>query len=117
MRYVWGMYRVWGELRQRHPNVIWQSCASGGGRADYGILRLADQVWISDNTEAIARLQIQHGYSQFLPAHTMEAWVTDWGQDLIPLEFRFHVSMCGTLGLERGSTACFGASRGPRRAR
>ena len=99
VRYVQGLYRVWGTLRERHPNVIWQSCASGGGRPDFGILRFADQVWISDNTEATARLHIQEGYSQFLPANTMEAWVTDWGRDLVPLEFRFHVSMCGTLGV------------------
>ncbi|MBI3172516.1 MAG: alpha-galactosidase [Chloroflexi bacterium] len=99
MRYVWGIYRVWGELRQRHPNVIWQSCASGGGRADLGILRLADQVWVSDNTEATSRLRIQEGYSHFLPAITMEAWVTDWNEGFVPLEFRFHVSMCGSLGV------------------
>ena len=34
-----------------------------------------------------------------MPAITMEAWVTDWGKDLVPLEFRFHVSMCGSLGV------------------
>ena len=85
VRYVWGVYRVWSELRRRHPNVIWQSCASGGGRADLGILRLADQAWVSDNTEATSRLRIQEGYSQFLPAITMEAWVTDWNEGIVPL--------------------------------
>jgi alpha-galactosidase len=99
VRYVYGLYRVWSTLRERHPSVIWQSCAGGGGRADFGILRLADQVWTSDNTEATSRLSIQEGYSQFLPANTMEAWVTDWGKDRVPLEFRFHVSMCGSLGV------------------
>lgn len=99
IRYVQGLVHVWGMLRERHPHVIWQSCASGGGRADFGILKLADQIWTSDNTEATARLSIQEGFSQFLPANTMEAWVTDWGKDLVPLEFRFHVSMCGSLGV------------------
>lgn len=99
VRYVEGLYRVWGTLKERHPHVIWQSCASGGGRADLGILRLADQVWVSDNTEPIARLSIQEGYSQMLPANTMEAWVTDWSTAPIPLEFRFHASMCGSLGV------------------
>lgn len=99
VRYVYGLYHVWNTLRQRHPHVIWQSCASGGGRADFGILQFADQIWVSDNTEATARLSIQEGFSQFLPANTMEAWVTDWGKDLVPLEFRFHVSMCGSLGV------------------
>ena len=99
VRYLWGVYHVWDELRRRHPNVVWQSCASGGGRADLGILRLADQAWVSDNTEATSRLRIQEGYSQFLPAITMEAWVTDWNEGFVPLEFRFHVSMCGSLGV------------------
>lgn len=99
VRYVHGLYRVWDEVRRRHPSVTWQACASGGGRADLGILRLADQVWVSDNTEATARLRIQEGYSQYLPAITMEAWVTDWDESTVPLAFRFHVGMCGALGV------------------
>ena len=54
---------------------------------------------MSDNTEATARLAIQEGYSHIFPANTMEAWVTDAGRGSIPLEFRFHVSMCGSLGI------------------
>ncbi|MFN3266766.1 MAG: alpha-galactosidase [Deinococcales bacterium] len=109
VRYVEGVYRVWGTLRQRHPKVIWQSCSGGGGRADVGIMHFADQVWISDMTEPTMRLQIQEGYSQAYPANTMEAWVTDMGAKHLPLEFRFHVSMAGVLGiganLHRWSTA------------
>lgn len=99
MRYVQGVYRVWDTLRQRHPAVIWQSCSGGGGRADLAILRLADQIWISDNTDATARLAIQEGFSYLFPADTMEAWVTDVNQDRLSLAFRFHVSMCGVLGV------------------
>lgn len=99
VRYVHGLYRVWGELRQRHPQVIWQSCSGGGGRADFGMLRLADQIWVSDNTEATARLNIQEGFSYIFPANTMEAWVTDANAERISLEFRFHASMCGSLGV------------------
>jgi alpha-galactosidase len=99
VRYVYGLYRVWGTLRERHPHVIWQSCSGGGGRADLGILRLADQIWASDNTEPTARLAIQEGFSHIFPANTMEAWVTEMGADYLPLAFRFHVSMCGSLGV------------------
>ena len=99
VRYVEGLYRVWGTLRERHPHVIWQSCSSGGGRADLGMLRLADQIWISDMTEPTMRLRIQEGYSQLFPANTMEAWVTDMGPKSLSLEFRFHVSMAGLLGV------------------
>ncbi len=99
VRYVQGVYRVWGTLRERHPNVIFQSCSGGGGRADAGILRYADQIWVSDNTEAASRLGIQEGFSQVFPASTMEAWVTDMNPNRLSLEFRFHVSMCGVLGI------------------
>jgi len=99
VRYVEGLYRVWGALRERHPNVVWQSCSGGGGRADLGILRLADQIWASDNTDALSRLHIQHGFSQMLPAAAMEAWVTDVNAARISLEFRFHVAMQGVLGI------------------
>lgn len=99
VRYVQGLYRVWETLRQRHPHVTWQSCSGGGGRADLGILRFADQIWVSDNTIPTARLAIQAGFSHVFPASTMEAWVTDMGEEFLPLEFRFHVSMCGVLGI------------------
>jgi alpha-galactosidase len=99
VRYVQGVYRVWGTLRERHPHVFWQSCSGGGGRADLGILRFADQIWVSDNTDAPARIHIQHGFSHIFPASTMEAWVTDSGARWLPLEFKFHVSMCGSLGV------------------
>jgi len=99
VRYVEGLYKVWGDLRKRFPDVIWQSCSGGGGRADLGILKLADQIWVSDNTHAVDRLRIQHGFSQAYPAITMESWVTDADRGVIPLEFRFHVSMCGSLGI------------------
>ncbi|MEI7770608.1 MAG: alpha-galactosidase, partial [Chloroflexales bacterium] len=99
VRYVRGLYHIWGTLRERHPQVIWQSCSGGGGRADLGILAFADQIWPSDNTEPAARLQIQEGFSQVFPANTMEAWVTDMGPRYLPLSFRFHVSMCGSLGV------------------
>mgnify|MGYP000937141018 FL=1 len=99
VRYVEGLYELWGKLRDRHPRVVWQSCSGGGGRADLGILQFADQIWVSDNTDAAARLSIQDGFSRVFPAITMESWVTDAGKDLLPLEFRFHVSMCGALGI------------------
>jgi alpha-galactosidase len=99
VRYVQGLYRIWRTLRERHPHVVWQSCSGGGGRADLGILRLADQIWASDNTEPTARLAIQEGFSHIFPANTIEAWVTDMGAAELPLAFRFHVSMCGSLGV------------------
>jgi alpha-galactosidase len=99
VRYVHGVYHVWKTLAARHPQILWQSCSGGGGRIDLGMVQMVDQFWVSDNTEATARLGIQEGFSQAYPAITMEAQVTHMGNPLTPLPFRFHVSMLGVLGM------------------
>jgi alpha-galactosidase len=98
-----GVYEVMDELRRRHPQLRIESCSGGGGRVDLGILRRTDQVWTSDNTDARDRQEIQHGFSQLYPAGVMSAWVTDSPNPItrreVPLRYRFHVAMAGTLGI------------------
>ncbi|WP_290059939.1 alpha-galactosidase, partial [Amycolatopsis solani] len=97
------VYAIVDRLRDDHPALRIEACSGGGGRIDLGVLARADQVWTSDNTDALDRLRIQHGYSQLYPARAMSAWVTDnpgfvTGRS-VPLRFRFHVAMAGVLGL------------------
>lgn len=99
VRHVQGLYHVWGTLRARHPHVIWQSCSGGGGRADLGILRLANQIQVSDNIDPTMFLEIQEGFSQIFPANTLHAWVADVPARHLSLAFRFHVGMCDILGI------------------
>ncbi len=103
VRHVLGLYEVLGRLRTAFPNVLIESCAGGGGRADLGMLRWTDQVWTSDNTDAADRLSIQYGYSRAHSPRVMVNWVTDVPNDqtgrVAPLEFRFHVAMQGVLGI------------------
>lgn len=99
VRYVDGLYRVWGTLRERHPNVIWENCSGGGGRVDMGMMRITEQSWASDTTVPTARLEIQEGYSQLFPANTMASWVTDEHFEQFDLDLRFHASMAGALGV------------------
>jgi hypothetical protein len=98
-----GVYEVLDRLRAAHPGLRVEACAGGGGRADLGILARTDQVWTSDNTDAVDRIAIQHGYTQLYPPGTMVAWVTDSPNALtgrrVPLRFRFHVAMAGVLGV------------------
>ena len=98
-RYVDGLYRVWGTLRERHPDVIWENCSGGGGRVDMGMMALTEQSWASDTTVPPARLSIQEGYTQLFPANTMAAWVTDEHFDAYSLDLRFRVAMAGALGV------------------
>jgi alpha-galactosidase len=103
LSYVDNLYHVLDRLRARHPGLRIQSCSSGGGRVDLGILRRTDEVWPSDNTDALDRLRIQDGYGQLYPITTMGAWVTDVPNFLtgrtVPLRFRFHVAMAGALAI------------------
>ncbi|MFI9616873.1 alpha-galactosidase [Streptomyces sp. NPDC052023] len=98
-----GLYRVLDQLRAEFPQLRIEACAGGGGRVDAGILSRTDQVWTSDNTDAVDRLRIQHGFSQLYPARVMSAWVTDSPNPLtgrtVPLRFRFHSAMAGVLGI------------------
>ncbi|MGW3865389.1 alpha-galactosidase [Streptomyces sp. NPDC005047] len=98
-----GLYRVLDQLRADFPHLRIEACAGGGGRVDPGILARTDQVWTSDNTDAVDRLTIQHGFSQLYPAGVMSAWVTDSPNPLtgrtVPLRFRFHSAMAGVLGI------------------
>ena len=91
------------QLRSDHLRLRIECRASGRGRADLGMLARTDQIWVSDNTDAVDRLAIQHGHSQVLPAAVMTAWVTDCPNPLtsrtVPLRFRFHSAMAGVMGL------------------
>ena len=62
-----GSYALLDQLRAAYPNVEIESCASGGGRIDFGILARTHRVWLSDSNDAIERLKIQHNAALFLP--------------------------------------------------
>ncbi|NGM63579.1 alpha-galactosidase [Sphingobacterium sp. SGG-5] len=100
IRHTQNVYRLVETLRSRFPEVIFETCASGGGRVDLGMLSRMDQAWVSDNTDPLDRLFIQHGYAQMLPANTMVSWVTSMTRHQpVSLDFRFDVSSGGVLGI------------------
>jgi alpha-galactosidase len=107
--HVRSVYAIIDKLRTDHPNLRIEGCAGGGGRIDLGMLARTDQVWTSDNTDALDRLTIQHGFSQIYPARAMAAWVTDSPNPItgrsIPLRFRCHVAMSGVMALGGTLTA------------
>ena len=103
VRYIDNLYWVLTELRKKHPKLEIESCSGGGGRVDLGILKLTEEVWPSDNTDALDRLNIQDGFSHAYTPGVMVAWVTDvpnyLDKRVIPLQFRFLVAMGGALGI------------------
>lgn len=104
VNYMEGFYNVMRRLRQKYPNTIVQSCASGGGRVDYGALRFFDEVWTSDNTEALSRVFIQYGTNMIYPACTTGSHVSavpnHQTNNVTPLKFRFDIASAGRLGME-----------------
>lgn len=103
--YHLGLLKVLERIRQKYPDVVIQDCASGGGRANYGLLPYFDEFWVSDNTDALQRVYIQWGTSLFFPSNAMAQhiggapyWNT--GGRVIPIKFRCDVAMSGRLGIE-----------------
>ncbi|MEO6923269.1 MAG: alpha-galactosidase [Bryocella sp.] len=96
-------YSILKELRAKHPHLQIESCASGGGRVDMGVMRYTEEVWTSDNTDAFDRLWMQDGFSHAYTPGIMMAWVTDVPKDGIrraeSLPYRFLVAMQGSLGI------------------
>ncbi len=93
------VYRLWDELKRRHPNVEIETCASGGGRIDLGALARADRVWASDTIDPIERQHIQRWTGLLLPPELVGAHV---GSEQAHTTHRVT-----SLGL-RAATALFG---------
>ncbi|QND46152.1 alpha-galactosidase (plasmid) [Rhizobium lusitanum] len=98
------VYALMDRIRQAFPAVEIESCASGGGRIDYGVLRHTHRVWTSDCTDAFERLEIQHGASQFVPPELLGAHIAaspnhQTGRRLT-LSFRALVALAYHLGVE-----------------
>ena len=99
-RHIEAVYEIARRVKEKYPNLLLEACASGGGRVDYGILESFDDFWTSDNTDAYDRLTIQRTYSYIYPIKAMRAWVTDdQNRSTIPLRFKFHSAMMGSLGI------------------
>ena len=104
-RYILGLYEVLKELfHKRHKNILFESCSSGGNRFDLGMLCYSPQIWTSDNTDPIERLDIQGGIYNFYPQSTVSAHVSmaPHQQTLrdTPISTRFNVAAFGVLGYE-----------------
>ena len=103
-RYMLGLYDVLERLTSAFPEVLFEGCASGGGRFDAGMLYYFPQYWTSDDTDAIERVYIQHGTSVVMPASTMGAHVSAVPNHQVgrttPLSLRGNIAMAGQFGYE-----------------
>lgn len=103
-RYILGVYDLYERLHQDFPDLLFESCASGGARFDPGMMYYAPQCWTSDDTDAIERLKIQYGTSFVYPVSSMGAHVSAIPNHQLfrntPIETRANVAYFGTFGYE-----------------
>ncbi len=104
-RYIIGLYEVLDRIfHKKHPNILFESCSSGGNRFDLGMLCYSPQIWTSDDTDPIERLDIQGGIFNFYPPSCVSAHVSmsPNAQTLrnTPISTRFNVASFGVLGYE-----------------
>ncbi len=99
-----GFYALIDALRAAHPQVEIESCSSGGGRIDFGVLARCTRVWPSDNNDAIERLRIIPAWSQFLPLEVLGSHVGPSPNPItgrrLAMDFRAKVAVFGHMGVE-----------------
>ncbi len=103
-RYILGLYEILGRIFGPRPHVLLESCSSGGNRFDLGMLCYSPQIWASDDTDPIERLDIQGGLSCFYPQSCWGSHVSESPHQQTlrhtPLSTRFNVAAFGCLGYE-----------------
>lgn len=114
-RHMLGVYELWQRLTDRFPEILFESCAGGGGRFDPGLLAYAPQAWTSDDTDAVERLRIQWGTSLAYPLSSMAAHVSAVPNHQVgrvtPLATRAATAFFGCLGYELDPRALSSAER------
>lgn len=105
---TFGFYTLLDRLRAAHPDVEIESCSSGGGRIDCGVLARTNRVWPSDNNDAIERLRIIPAWSQFLPLEVLGSHVGPSPNPITgrraDMAFRAKVALFGHMGVEADPT-------------
>ena len=103
-RYILGVYDLYDRLTKAFPDVLFESCASGGGRFDLGMMYYAPQAWCSDDTDAIERIKIQdgtsYGYTPSMWGAHVSAVPNDQVGRLTSIDMRAKVAYFGAFGYE-----------------
>jgi alpha-galactosidase len=107
-RYLLGLYNLMERLISKFPHILFEACASGGGRFDPAILYYMPQIWTSDNTDALSRISIQAGTTLVYPPSSMSCHVSAVPNHQTarqtPLAQRAFTAMAGTYGYELDMT-------------
>ena len=104
IEYHRGFQKTCERIRAKYPDLTIQACASGGGRANWGVLPYFDEFWVSDNTDALQRIYMQWGTSYFFPAIAQASHISATPNHTVfrttAMKYRIDVAMSGRLGME-----------------
>ena len=104
IEYHRGFEKTCERIREKYPDLTIQACASGGGRANWGVLPYFDEFWVSDNTDALQRIYMQWGTSYFFPAIAQASHISATPNHTVfrttAMKYRIDVAMSGRLGME-----------------
>jgi alpha-galactosidase len=97
-------YQLVDKVHEKHPKVEIESCAAGGGRIDFEVLKRTHRFWASDNNDAFERQSIQRGMSYFFPPEVMGSHIgashCHSTRRRHSIEFRGLTALFGHMGIE-----------------
>ena len=97
-KFMLGTYDLLNRFVNKYPNIILETCSGGGGRFDMGMLFYSDQIWASDETDAISRSEIQYATNLFYPLRVIGSHVS--ARKYLNIFEKAHIAMFGTFGYE-----------------
>jgi alpha-galactosidase len=105
-------YRLMATLGERFPSLEIESCSSGGGRVDLGVIEHTARVWVSDDIDPLERQQMHRWTQQLLPPELLGSHIASGRNHTTgrvhDLAFRAGTALIGHLGIEwdlAGATA------------
>ncbi len=105
VRYIRNLMAIWAHLNRKYPDLLLENCASGGGRADFGMAPYADRVNRSDNSDPVELMRIHEGFTTlFVPktaggAGNIAQERTSAHGRVTPLDFRIAWGLTGSLSI------------------
>ena len=105
IKYIRNLYEVWRRMNEKYPDLLFENCAHGGARSDYGAAPFSDRINRSDDSDPVDVLKIHEGFATYiLPrfaggAGNIAKIPTMYGRDSIPLKFRAELGMTGSMSV------------------
>jgi alpha-galactosidase len=105
IRYIQNLYRVWRHLNDKYPGVLYENCAGGGGRSDFGMVPFTDRCNRSDNADPVDLMRVHEGFTTiFIPkfaggAGNVSPSPNNINGRVTPLQYRIDWGMTGSMSI------------------